>query len=101
MKHFLEDYYIEPDLIKKTGIEEDDELSDGEISDKFVPVEEGEEINTVEVSEPNDDNEINTVVEADERNDDGRMNATVVNEWSNGNGKEWEKSDSSVVKIGD
>ena len=29
------------------------------------------------------------------------MNATVVDVWSNGNEKEWEQSDSSVVKIDD
>ena len=70
MKHFLKEQYIESDLIKKLEVEEDDELSNDEISDRFVPVEDGEETSTVEVSEPNDDNETNTVVEADERNDD-------------------------------
>ena len=88
IKHFSEEYYIEPDLIKKPEVEEADELNDDEISDKFIPVEDGEETNTVEVSEPNDDNETNTVVEADERNDDDRMNATVVDERNNGNEKE-------------
>ena len=39
MKHFLEEYYIEPDLLKKPMVEEDDESSDDEIVDKFVPVE--------------------------------------------------------------
>ena len=39
MKHFLEEYYIEPDLLKKPMVEEDDESSDDEIFDKFVPVE--------------------------------------------------------------
>ena len=39
MKHFLEEYYIEPDLLKKPMVEEDDELSDDEIFDEFVPVE--------------------------------------------------------------
>ena len=47
MKHFLEEYYIEPDLLKKPDVEENDELGDGEISDEFVPVEDGEETNTV------------------------------------------------------
>ena len=47
MKHFLEEYYIEPDLIKKPDVEENVELGDGEISDEFVPVEDGEETNTV------------------------------------------------------
>ena len=47
MKHFLEEYYIEPDLIKKQDVEENVELGDGEISDEFVPVEDGEETNTV------------------------------------------------------
>ena len=27
MEHFLEEYYIEPDLIKKPEVEENDELS--------------------------------------------------------------------------
>ena len=48
---------IEPDFIKKPKVEEDDQLSDDEISDEFVPVEDGDETNTVEVSEPNNDNE--------------------------------------------
>ena len=39
MKHFLGEYYIEPDLLKKPMVEEDDESSDDEIFDKFVPVE--------------------------------------------------------------
>ena len=47
MKHFPEEYYIEPDLIKKPDVEENVELGDGEISDEFVPVEDGEETNTV------------------------------------------------------
>ena len=47
MKHFLKEYYIEPDLIKKPDVEENVELGDGEISDEFVPVEDGEETNTV------------------------------------------------------
>ena len=101
MKHFLENYYIEPDLIKKPEIEEDDELSDDEISDEFVPVEDGEETNTVEVSEPYDDNETNTLVEADERNDDDRVNATVVDERNNDSKKEWEQSDNYVIIIDD
>ena len=75
---YLEEYYIEPDLIKKPEVEECHELSDDKISDEFVPVEDGKETNTVEVREPNDDNEINTVVDADKRNDDHRINATVV-----------------------
>ena len=100
IKHFLEEYYIEPDLIKKPEVEEGDELSDDEISDEFVPVEDGEETNTVEVSEPNDDNQTNTV-EADERNDDDQMNATVVDERNNGNEKEREQSDNSVIIIDD
>ena len=78
MKHFLDKYYIETELIKRPEVEEDDELSDDEISDEFVPVEDGEETNTVQVSEPNDDNETNTVVQADEQDDDNRINATVV-----------------------
>ena len=45
-------------------------------------------------------NKPNTVVEADERNDDDRKNAPT-DVWSNGNEKEWEQSDSSVVKIDD
>ena len=39
MKHLLEECYIEPGLIKKPEVEEDNELSNDEISDKFVPVE--------------------------------------------------------------
>ena len=39
IKHFLEECYIEPDLIKKPEAEEGDELSIDEISDTFVPVE--------------------------------------------------------------
>ena len=77
MKHFLDKYYIETELIKRPEVEED-ELSDDEISDEFVPVEDGEETNTVQVSEPNDDNETNTVVQVDEQDADNRMNATVV-----------------------
>ena len=65
MKHFLEEYYIELNLIKKPEVEEDDGLSDDEISDKFVSVEDREETNTVEFSEPNNGNETNTVFEAD------------------------------------
>ena len=99
IKHFLENYYIEPDLIKKPEIEEDDELSDDEISDEFVPVEDGEETNTVEVKEPNYDNETSTIVGADERNDDDRMNATAVDVRNNGNEKEREQSDDSVIII--
>ena len=75
---YLEEYYVEPDLIKKPEVEEYHELSDDKISDEFVPVEDGKETNKVEVREPNDDNETNAVVEADERNDDDRINATVV-----------------------
>ena len=78
MKHFLGKYYIETELIKRSEVEENDELSDYVISDEFVPVEDGEETNTVQVSEPNDDNETNTVVQADEQDDDNRINATVV-----------------------
>ena len=96
MKHFLDEYYREPDVIKKLEVEEDDELRDDGISDEFVPVEGGEETNIVEVSEPNDDKETNTVAEADERNDDDRMNATVVDEWNNGNEKEQKQSDNSI-----
>ena len=99
MKHFLEVHYIELDLLPE--VEEDDELSDDEISDEFVLVEDGEETSTVEVSEPNDDNETNTVVEADERNDDNRMSATVVDERNNGNEKEQEQMDNSVIVIDD
>ena len=69
-------------------------ISDDEISDEFVPVEDGEETNTVEVSKPNDDKETNTVVEADDR-----MNATVVDERNNGNEKKREQSDNSVIII--
>ena len=47
MKHFLEEYYIELNLIKKPEVEEDDGLSGDEISDKFVSVEDREETNTV------------------------------------------------------
>ena len=101
MEHFLEEYYIEPDLIKKPEIEENDELSGDQISDEFVSVEDGEETNTVVVSEPNDGNKTNTVVEADERNDDDRMNATVVGERDNGNEKEREQSDNFVIIIAD
>ena len=43
MKHFLEEYYIELNLIKKPEVEEDDGLSGDEISDKFVSVEDREE----------------------------------------------------------
>ena len=78
LKHFMEEYYIEPDLTKKPEVEENDELSNEEISDEFVPVEEGEETNAVEVSVPNDDNGTNIVVKSDERNDDDRINATVT-----------------------
>ena len=74
----MEEYYTEPDLVKKPEVQEDDELSDGEISDEWVPVEDEEETNTVEFSERNDGNETSAVVEADERNDDDLMNATVV-----------------------
>ena len=51
----LEIPIIEPDLIKKPGVEEDAELSDDKISDEFVPVEDQQETSTVEVSEPNND----------------------------------------------
>ena len=95
-KHFLEEYYIELDLIRKLELEEGNELSD-----KFVPVEDREETNTIEVSKPNDDNETNTVVETDERNDDDRMNATVVNERNNDNKKEREQSEHRLIIIGD
>ena len=44
MKHILEEYYIELDLIKRPEVEEDDESSVDEISDEFVQVEDGEEI---------------------------------------------------------
>ena len=101
MKHFLEEFYIDSDLIKKPEVEEDEELRDDEISDEFVPVEDGEEKNTVEVSEPNDDNETNTVAETDERNDDDPRNATVVDQRNNGNEKEREQSDNSVIIIDD
>ena len=53
MKHNFDNYYIEPE----SEVEEDDELSDDEISDEFAPVEDGEETNIANVSEPNDDNE--------------------------------------------
>ena len=76
-------------------------ISDDEISDEFVPVEDGEETNIVEVSEPMDDKETNTVAEADEQNDDDRMNATVVDERNNGNEKEREQSGNSVIIIDD
>ena len=76
-------------------------ISDDEINDEFVPVEDGEEANTVEVSKPNDDNETNSVVEADEQNDDDQMNATVVDERNNGNEKEREQSGNSVIIIDD
>ena len=99
MRHFLEEHYIELDLLPE--VEEDDELSDDEIGDEFVLVEDGEETNTVEVSEPNDDSETNTVVEADERNDDNRINATAVDERNNGNEKEQEQLDNSVIIIND
>ena len=99
MKHFLEEYYIELNLIKKPEVVEDDELSNDEISDKFVPVEGGEVTKIVEVSKSNDDNKT-TVVEADEWNDDW-MNATVVDEWTNGNEKQWEQSGNSVIIIDD
>ena len=75
--------------------------SDDEIRDEFVPVEDGEETNTVEVSKPNDDNKTNAVVEVDERNDDNRMNSTVVDEQNNGNEKEREQSDNSVIIMDD
>ena len=101
MEHVLEEYYIEPDLIKKPEVEKDDELSGDWISDEFVSVEDGEETNTLVVSEPNDDNKTNTIVEADERNDDDRMNATVVGERDNGNEKEREQSDNNVIIIAD
>ena len=97
MKHFLGEYNIEPYLIKKPEVEGDDESNDDEISDEFVPVEDGEETNTVEVSEPNDDNEANKVVEADEGNDDHRMNATVVDERNNDNEKEREQPDNRII----
>ena len=92
----MEEYYIELDLIRKLELEEGNELSD-----KFVPVEDREETNTIEVSKPNDDNETNTVVETDERNDDDRMNATVVNERNNDNKKEREQSENSLIIIDD
>ena len=101
MKHFLEEYYIDSDLIKNPEVEEDEELRDHEISDEFVPVEDGEEKNTVEVSKPNDDNETNTVAETDEQNDDDPRNATVVDQRNNGNEKEREQSDNSVIIIDD
>ena len=101
MEHVLEEYYIEPDLIKKPEVEKDDELSGDWISDEFASVEDGEETNTLVVSEPNDDNKTNTIVEADERNDDDRMNATVVGERDNGNEKEREQSDNNVIIIAD
>ena len=101
MKHFMEEYYIETDLTKKPEVDENDELSNEEISDEFVPVEEGEETNAVEVSVPNDDNGTNIVVKADERNDDDRINATVVDERNNCNGKEQEQSDNSVIIMDD
>ena len=97
MKHFLDEYNIEPYLIKKPEVEGDDELNDDEISDEIVPVEDGEETNTVEVSEPNDDNEANTVLEAHEGNDDHRMNATVVEERNNDNEKEREQPDNRII----
>ena len=97
MKHFLDEYNIEPYLIKKPEVEGDDELNDDEISDEFVPVEDGEETNTVEVSQPNDDNEANTVVEAHEGKDDHRMNATVVDERNNDNEKEREQPDNRII----
>ena len=40
---YLEEYYVEPDLIKKPEVEEYHELSDDKISDEFVPVEDGKE----------------------------------------------------------
>ena len=95
MKHFLEEYYMKPE------IEEDYELSDDKISDEFVPVKDREETNPVEVSEANPDNETNTVVEADEWNDDDQMKSTVADEWNNGNEKEQEQSDNSVIIIND
>ena len=101
MKHFLEEYYIEPDLIKKPEVEEDDELSDDKISDEFIPVEDVEETNTGEVSEPNNDNETNTGIDADERNDEDRMNAIVVDEGNNSNEKERELSDDGIIIIDD
>ena len=101
MKYFMDEYFMEPDLIKKSEVEEDHELSDDKISDQFVPVEDGEETNTVEVSIPNDDNETNTAVEANEQINDDRMNATVVDERNKGNEKEREQSDNSVIIIGD
>ena len=42
MKHFMDQYFMEPDLIEKSEEEEDHELSDDKISDQFVPVEDGE-----------------------------------------------------------
>ena len=97
----MDEYFMEPDLTKKSEVEEDHELSDDKISDQFVPVEDGEEANTVEVSIPNDDNETNTAVEANERIDDDRMNSTVVDERNKGNEKEREQSDNSVIIIDD
>ena len=47
MEHVLEEYYIEPDLIKKPEVEKDDELSGDWISDEFVSVEDGEETTVV------------------------------------------------------
>ena len=101
MKHILEEYYIELDLIKRPEVEEDDESSVDEISDEFVPVEDGEEINTVKVSEPNDDNETNIAVEVDEPNDVDRVNTTVFDERNNSNEKEREQSYNSVIIIDD
>ena len=95
MKHFLEEYYMKPE------IEEDYELSNDEISDEFVPVKDREETNTVEVSEPNPDNETNTVLEADEWNDDDEVKSTVADEWNNDNEKEQEQSGNSVIIIDD
>ena len=97
----MDEYFMEPDLIKKSEVAEDRELSDDQISDQFVPVEDGEEANTVEVSIPNDDNETNTAVEANERIDGDRMNSTVVDERNKGNEKEREQSDNSVIIIDD
>ena len=53
MKQNFDNYYIEPE----SEVAEDNELSDDEISDEFAPVEDGEETNIANVSEPNDDNE--------------------------------------------
>ena len=88
MKHFLEQYYIEPDLIKKLEVEEDDELSDDEKVTILSQLKtEKKQIQLRLASQATTAKQIHRVVKADERNDDDQMSATVVDEQNNVNQK--------------